>query len=199
MTHERVCDVFCQAFKKEIIDTEHKLRMKWFIKNRSLLLNDLEREDKYIREKLKKWKLASTELEATKLEPIEVVVDNETPVSLRSHEDRNLTIMRPIDSPLLDILYNKKEVSHEARKKYLKDRWKIPPEDRFFLMDCTNWSYGWKVKKFQTRPPKEFNRKPLIRTNFFKNNLSSVKHEARPSCKKSLAMFAKNFKEIQEY
>ncbi|XP_015125894.1 protein ATP6V1FNB-like [Diachasma alloeum] len=198
MARGGACDALCQAFRKETIDNEDKLRMKWFIKNRSRLLQDLERDDEHIKEKLKKFKLES-ERWAAKPEPGEVEVENEVPASVRSHEDSDLTFMRPIDPSLLDILYDKKEVSHEARKKYLKERCKLAPEDRFLLMDCTNWSYGWKVKKFQTIPPKDFNRKPLIRTNFFRNNLSSIKHDDRPCCKKGLVMFAKNFKEIQEY
>ncbi|XP_011311074.1 uncharacterized protein [Fopius arisanus] len=198
MADNKVCDARCQAFRKETIDTEDKLRMKWFTKNRLRLLADLEQEDKHVKDKLKKLKEESA-LPVSEPEPTTIQEETEIPVSVASREKIGLDLMRSIHSSLLDVLYDKKESSHEARKKYLEERCKLPPEDRFFTMHCTNWSYGWKVKNFQSFSSKEYNRKPLIRTSFYRNNLSSVKNDERPCSKKGLATLARNFQEIQEY
>lgn len=71
MARQGACDARCQAFRKETIVTEDSLRMKWFMKNRERLLENLEQEDQHVREKLKRFK-AETELETTPEKTVDV-------------------------------------------------------------------------------------------------------------------------------
>ncbi|XP_030020131.2 uncharacterized protein LOC115440107 [Manduca sexta] len=70
--------------------------------------------------------------------------------------DKDLTrdpIMRPIDPKQRQIIY--KDIPTYGRAVYLKSRYKIAPEEKFYFSECSGWDYGWRLgdSYFQRNAP----------------------------------------------
>ncbi|XP_049877260.1 uncharacterized protein LOC126374613 [Pectinophora gossypiella] len=110
-------------------------------------------------------------------------VDLPVVVPLREVEhSQDDSLMKPIEKEVLDIFYKSTEKGGDTR--YLHERVKKRPEDRFFFRIVSSWDYGWQQK--QSRVPARdvnYGRCYLLRDTFYrKNNVGpDPPHYAQPS------------------
>lgn len=52
-------------------------------------------------------------------------------------------LMRPVPSPIKNILF---ECEPSSRKRYLNQRWKSAPEEKYYFPETTSWDYGWRLE-----------------------------------------------------
>ncbi|XP_026750094.2 uncharacterized protein LOC113510758 [Galleria mellonella] len=52
-------------------------------------------------------------------------------------------IMRPIDPKQKKVIY--KDIPVFGRNAYLKSRSRIPPEQKYYFIECSGWEYGWRL------------------------------------------------------
>lgn len=61
-------------------------------------------------------------------------------------------------------------ISHEDEgpAKYLRERYKEYPEDKYYLMDCTNWQYGWNIKDVELHKYYRLPKIQIIQASFYR-------------------------------
>ncbi|XP_035444083.2 uncharacterized protein LOC118271924 [Spodoptera frugiperda] len=69
-------------------------------------------------------------------------------------------IMRPVDPKLKKVLLKSKVPL--ARERYFKERYKLLPEKRFYLPECSSWDYGWRMKDSKMVNPREYARNLML-------------------------------------
>lgn len=52
-------------------------------------------------------------------------------------------VMRPVQSPTRNILF---ECEPSSRKRYLHERLKSAPEEKYYFPEATSWDYGWRLQ-----------------------------------------------------
>ncbi|CAH0559057.1 unnamed protein product [Brassicogethes aeneus] len=77
-----------------------------------------------------------------------------------------LNIMKPVDPDVKKILIS---AVPDARNKYLKERYNVLPENRYYFPECTNFDYGWEMwsspKQYQG-----FGNQAIIKNSFYRRN-----------------------------
>ncbi|KAK0084726.1 hypothetical protein PV325_006535 [Microctonus aethiopoides] len=190
-------DINNQNILIEAINNENTIRRKWFEKNRERLLNNLQADNsELVKKKLKRLREQRAHWEIK--EPI--ITQKESLQRSHSHESQNIVTdyMRPVDEKVLAILYAKDVTSHEARKNYLRERYKTRPEDKFYITDCTNWNYGWRLEDFPSVVTSKWGQTSTGNEMFFERNSSALKRDPDIS-RIPQAISPKNFNDILKY
>ncbi|KAJ8718058.1 hypothetical protein PYW07_005988 [Mythimna separata] len=107
--------------------------------------------------------------------PVEVPMPTLTPTEENA-------VMRPVEKKVLKILHKAKEKG--ASERYLKERYKKSPEDKFLYRVATSWDYGWQQKQAKQRARDvNFGRSLILKHTFYrKNNLApDPSHYAQPA------------------
>ncbi|KAK0183361.1 hypothetical protein PV327_001410 [Microctonus hyperodae] len=197
MRKTQAWDINNQKILIEAINNENTLRRKWFEKNRERLLKNLQADSsELVKKKLKRLQEQRAHWEIK--EPI--ITQEQLPQLSYSHESKNIITdyMRPVDEKVLAILYEKDVRSHEARKNYLRERYKTSPEDKFYITDCTNWNYGWRLKDFPSFAISKWGQTSTGNEMFLERNSSALKRDPDIS-RMPQAISPKNFNDILKY
>ncbi|KAJ8717417.1 hypothetical protein PYW08_005816 [Mythimna loreyi] len=112
-------------------------------------------------------------------EPVEKPVEVPMP-KLKPTEEN--AVMKPIEKKVLKILHKAKEKG--ASERYLKERYKKSPEEKFLYRVVTSWDYGWQQKQAKQRARDvNFGRCYILKHTFYrKNNLApDPPHYAQPA------------------
>ncbi|CAK1584781.1 unnamed protein product [Parnassius mnemosyne] len=92
------------------------------------------------------------------------------------------SFMKPVEPEILNLLHGSTEKG--ATERYLKERNKKAPEDKFYYRATTNWEYGWQQKQSRM-PARDTNlgRCAVLRDTLYrKNNLApDPPHYAEPA------------------
>ncbi|KAF9422314.1 hypothetical protein HW555_001904 [Spodoptera exigua] len=91
-------------------------------------------------------------------------------------------VMYPIEENVLDIL--RKSTEKGSATRYLKERYKKSPEEKFLYRVATSWDYGWQQKQAKVKARDvNFGRSFILKHTFYrKNNLTpDPPHYAQPS------------------
>ncbi|XP_011501263.1 PREDICTED: uncharacterized protein LOC105364893 [Ceratosolen solmsi marchali] len=172
-----VCDTRCQQFQKEAVSKEERLKSKWFIKNRQLLYDNLEKDKFFKKHKnlLQKKTDIKTSIQDAE-EPVEIV--KKSILSWRpSEKDVNFALMKPIKSTVKDILYAPKDASFISKKKYFQERLKEKPEDKFYYPYCSSWVCGWRLKDYPSTVTSKYGVRSVIQSSFYRRNASSIQRD----------------------
>ncbi|EZA53184.1 hypothetical protein X777_06263 [Ooceraea biroi] len=156
-----VCDARCQLFHTEMIRNENALRMKWFLKNQQRLIENL-KEPKLIKRARNVIADSEKRMKAcVKRKPLPPWRP------LKSDGTINIDVMKPVDPNVKALVYEKNVPTFIATNNYLTERYKEPPEKRFYFPDCPNWTYGWRLGDFPPVPPSEVGLRSVMLAQFY--------------------------------
>ncbi|XP_043269389.1 protein ATP6V1FNB [Venturia canescens] len=105
--------------------------------------------------------------------------------------------MKPVDPSVREILYNPGESSYITTNKYLRQRYKDKPEDRYYFPDCTYWLHGWRLGDHPPVPGTKVGRKSIIRAWFYRRNGVNMKRDDPKRSPQSIN--PKNFNDLLTY
>lgn len=75
--------------------------------------------------------------------------------------------MRPVDPLVTKILYA--SLNRDGRDNYLKERFKLIPEERYYFPEVSSWIYGWKMWNMpKTMPKTGLGRQHIIKNSFYR-------------------------------
>ncbi|KAF9794829.1 hypothetical protein SFRURICE_015108 [Spodoptera frugiperda] len=78
-------------------------------------------------------------------------------------------VMYPIEEEVLDILH--KSTEKGSANRYLKERYKKAPEDKFLYRVATSWDYGWQQKQARLKARDvNFGRSLILKHTFYRRN-----------------------------
>ncbi|XP_048508571.1 uncharacterized protein LOC105686836 [Athalia rosae] len=173
------CDTRCQLLFTEAINTENSRRIDWFRKNQQKLIDNLGSE-----KIISRAKAQVAELEERRRKRMQAERREKQEASLKlSHwrpaldDTLNLKYMKTVEPHVLDILFEKGMPSHEARRKYLRERYDKMVEDRFYYLNASSWTYGWRLKDFPPVPATKLGKSQIIQASFYRRNASSLQHD----------------------
>ncbi|KAL6262595.1 hypothetical protein P5V15_005389 [Pogonomyrmex californicus] len=171
-----VCDARCQLFHKEIIRNENAIRMKWFLKNQQRLIDRL-KEPKF----MKRAREIIAESEKRKMLRVDIPIVQPKPLPPwrppRSDGSINIDIMKPVEPHVRAILYEKGIPTFIATNNYLTERYKEPPEKRFYFPDSTNWIYGWRLDDYHPVPLSKVGLKSVMLAQFYQRKTFNLKRD----------------------
>ncbi|GAB1860005.1 hypothetical protein CAJAP_00958 [Camponotus japonicus] len=75
--------------------------------------------------------------------------------------------MKPIDPDIRNLLYQKGVPTFITTDNYLTERYKEPPEKRFYFPDCVNWIYGWRLDDYPSVPLSKVGLRSIMLTQFY--------------------------------
>ncbi|XP_014212213.1 uncharacterized protein LOC106642088 [Copidosoma floridanum] len=173
-----VCDARCQQFQREMAKKEEQLRNQWFIKNRKRLYENL--GEPRFAEKLKSLEQKRKKEVATVAAPrSQQVRGSKTKPALPpwrpSEQDTGL--MRPIKPDVEGIIYAAQDASFTSKLKYLRERYKSKPEDRFYYPYCSSWIFGWRLKDYPETKISEYGVRSIIQSSFYRKSASSLQRD----------------------
>lgn len=155
-----------QRLWKYFIEIEDKLRLKWFKKNEARLDEiankvHLRQVPEEVKEELKERMLNYFK----SIEHKHAVPQEQIPPIVEEGALHN--IMRPVDKKIKDLIYS--NTINEGRKTYLKERYKIIPEKRYYFPEVNSFNYGWNMwessKNIKGSP---FARQQIIKESFYR-------------------------------
>lgn len=149
-----------QSFKN-YVERENVLRLKWFKKNESrleLLANGpnvrkvppetLEERDSIYKKLIQQDRLY-------KKKPAEIIPD---------YDGAEESMMRPVDIKIKRILYK-----GGGRVKYLNERVKLKPEERYYFPEVSSFVYGWKMWNYSMdNPIVRYGKSNIVKTSFYR-------------------------------
>lgn len=63
-----------------------------------------------------------------------------------------VSTVKPAETPMKPVeAAERKLLESSGRVKYLKERWKKAPAEKFHFVDCESWQYGWKLNESEAR------------------------------------------------
>ncbi|KAF5299348.1 hypothetical protein FQA39_LY02521 [Lamprigera yunnana] len=155
-------------FWTDAIEVENRLRLKWFRKNEDTLVAYAEKPSSRTvpAEVLKKVaddrqkRYQGVERHGIRL--IEEVIPPEIdPSAIYS-------TMKPIDPDIKKLLYAI-GTEKDSRKKYLKERMKTIPEEKYYFTETTSFCYGWNMWHSSTKAtPVRYGRSQVIKASFYR-------------------------------
>lgn len=75
--------------------------------------------------------------------------------------------MKPVDPAVARIFYTAS--NKDGRIRYLNERVKLIPENRYYFPEVSSWMYGWKMWNLsKTMPKTGFGRQHIIRDSFYR-------------------------------
>ncbi|CAG5077462.1 Protein of unknown function [Cotesia congregata] len=152
--------------------------MKWFIKNKQRLLENLSngKNSKIVESQIKSLKDDNKLIKREEKIPKGENID-QCP-STSDKENVGIDCMRSVDPSTLKILYKKdKECRNEATKSYLRKRYELRPKDKFHMIECSNWIYGWHTNDLPAISSSTFGKKFIIYDSFYRRNSSSINRD----------------------
>lgn len=146
---------------RNYVEKENILRLKWFKKNecklewlatrpnlRTLSPETLQKQENIYKELLHQERLL-------KKKPDEVIPE---------YEGAEESIMKATDPKTREILYK-----GGGRLKYLHERIKLKPEERYYFPEVTSFQYGWKMWKYSIENPiARYGKSKIVRTSFYR-------------------------------
>ncbi|XP_030072746.1 protein SPMIP1 [Microcaecilia unicolor] len=78
--------------------------------------------------------------------------------------------MKPVTPRTRSLLYSGLSKEEEGRYKYLQERCKIKPEEKYVYPLTTNWMYGWQLGSMDPGQRSIYPRCCLVRDTFFRRN-----------------------------
>lgn len=138
---------------KEYYQHEEKARVKFYDKNKDLLQKHAKtlKPNKYNKLEQEYHQLmtqCSQHFDKPLLEPVQNVCSSSYNADLlkKTKNPRGISdTVRKVSHKHLHILFT--DDNNQGRKLYLKERSKIPPEDRYWFKKTTAFTYGWKLPK----------------------------------------------------
>lgn len=110
----------------------------------------------------------------------------------------DINIMKPVNPDVRSMLYEKNNRTFVATDNYLTERYKIPPEKRFYFPECTNWIYGWRLDDYPSPPLSDIGLKSVMLAQFYHRKVYNLKRDPEwyRGCQ---AKNARNFNELLTY
>nr|XP_033814171.1 protein ATP6V1FNB [Geotrypetes seraphini] len=78
--------------------------------------------------------------------------------------------MKPVTPCTRSLLYNGISKEEEGRFKYLRERYKLKPEEKYVHPLTTSWSYGWQLGNMDPTQHSIYSRYPILKDTFFRRN-----------------------------
>ncbi|XP_015585432.1 uncharacterized protein LOC107263098 [Cephus cinctus] len=174
-----VCDTRCQLFYNEIAKNENSLRMKWFIKNRQRLLDNLGSQKLVSKAQILIAENEEKRRQFYREQRANTQVTSKLPEWRPPNFDEsvNLDPMRPVDPVTKSIIYERNVQSFITGNNYLQKRFEETPEDRYYFPDCTSWTYGWRMKDYPPVPATKVGIRSLMQATFYRRNASSLQRD----------------------
>ncbi|XP_012537194.1 protein ATP6V1FNB-like [Monomorium pharaonis] len=192
-----VCDTRCQLFCNDRIRKENTIRIKWFLKNQKRLIDQL-KEPKFTKrareiiEESKKREAARVDRPIIQRKPLPLWRPP------KSDDSINMNIMKLIEPNVKAILYEKGIPTFITIHNYLTERYKKPPEERFYFPECTNWIYGWRLDDYPPVPLSKVGLKSVMLAQFYQGKAFNLEQDPKwfRGCQKKNA---RNFDESLIY
>ncbi|XP_029166644.1 uncharacterized protein LOC114937378 [Nylanderia fulva] len=192
-----ICDTRCQLVRNEMIRKENTTRMKWFLKNQERLISHL-KEPKFTKQA--KEIIAESEKRVKIRVDKPIVRRKALPLWRPPRSDAfiNIDTMKPVNPNIRDMLYEKGIPTFITTNNYLTERYKEPPEKRFYFPDSVNWIYGWRLDDFPTVPPSNKSLRSVMLTQFYQRKVFNLQQD--PGWHRGCQINkARNFNELLTY
>ncbi|KAM0730611.1 hypothetical protein ACS0PU_002940 [Formica fusca] len=85
--------------------------------------------------------------------------------------------MKPVDPDIRNMLYEKGMPTFITTDNYLTERYKEPPEKRFYFPDCANWIYGWRLDDYSSIPLSEIGLRSVMLTQFYQRKTFNLQRD----------------------
>ncbi|CAL1673846.1 unnamed protein product [Lasius platythorax] len=96
------------------------------------------------------------------------------------------------------MLYEKGIPTFITTNNYLTERYKEPPEKRFYFPDSVNWIYGWRLDDYPPVPLSEIGLRSVMLTQFYQRKVFNLQRD--PGWHRGCQIKnARNFNELLTY
>ncbi|KAL0272846.1 UNVERIFIED_CONTAM: hypothetical protein PYX00_005669 [Menopon gallinae] len=149
------------------VASDTKRRLAWFERNYELCFGRLPKEEipkcaRALWDEIRKKRAETAQSTPRHTMP-------KTPLTLPPRDQTVIMEpMRPVPPEVRKHIYQGLSQDGEGPGRYLRERYKEFPEDRYYLMDCTNWHYGWNIKNVKLHKYTRLPRIHIIQTSFYR-------------------------------